>query len=297
MDKEALIRKYSKLLEYYGFSGASAFGMRSSFDIISEKKGKVTILKFVDNIDSLAKPEAETLKKLNSFFDADVFVVFKNYKSEKGDLRSIFNRHGVDCVSQDYLESLLNGSELPRAQKFIKAKYKINPIELKKLRKMQNMSMRKLSAALDISKDTIYRYEHGNAFATEPMLKKLERFFKTEMAEPSDRSKPHIKLKYHQINPDLDVNFTNVGAAPFYVLGKKHSRYEISNVVDARTMKKLAVFYTGLSTILEQDYPFFMAGETSAREVFDGIPVLTTAELKRIKDEKELIDLISERKK
>jgi predicted transcriptional regulator len=297
MDKEALIRRYSRLLEYYGFSGVSAFGMRSSFDIISEKRGKLTILKFVDNIDSLAKSEAETLKKLNGFFDADVFVVFKNYKGDKGERRAIFNRHGIDCVSQDCLETLLGGSEVPRAQKFIKTKYRINPVELKKLRGMQNMSMRKLSAALDVSKDTIYRYEHSSTFATGPTLRKLERFFKTEMAEPSDVSRPRVELKYHHMNPNLDVNFTDVGAAPFHVLGKKHSRYEISNTADARTMKKIAAFYADLSTILEQDYPFFMAGGSSAREVFDGIPVLTTAELKRIRDEKELIDLISGKRK
>jgi len=297
MDKESLIRKYSKLLEYYGFSGVSAFGMRSSFDIISEKRGKITILKFVDNIDSLAKPEAEALKKLNSFFDADVFVVFRNYKGDSSARSSIFNRHGIDCVSQDYLESLLNGSELPRAQRFIKAKYRINPLELKKLRSMQNMSMRKLSAALDISKDTIYRYEHGSTFATEPMLKKLEHFFKTGMAEQTEFSRPQIELKYHKMNPELDVNFADVGAAPFNVLGKKHSRYEISNVANIRTMKKLASFYTNLSTIFEQDYPFFMAGQGSAREIFDGIPVLTISELKKIRSEKELIDLISSKRK
>ena len=296
MDKGTLIRRYSRMLECYGFSGVSAFGMRSSFDIISEKKGKVTILKFVDNIDSLGKPEAETLKKLNSFFDADVFVIFKSYKGNKEERQSIFSRHGVDCVSQDCFEALLNGSEIPRAQRFMSAKYRINPVELKKLRKMQNMSLRKLSSVLDISKDTIYRYEHGSTFATGTKLKKLENFFKTEITEPNEISKPQMSPKYHKINPDLDINFMDVGAAPFRVLGKKNFRYEISTVADARTMKKLAAFYTNLSAILEQDYLFFMSEGIDTRESFDGVPVLTTAELKKIKDEKELIDIISAKK-
>lgn len=296
MDKESLVRRYSKMLENYGFSGVSAFGMRSSFDIISERKGKVTIIKFVDNIDSLGKSEAEALKKLNGFFDADVFVVFRTYKGERTRHRSIFTRHGVDCVSQDSFESILDGSSVPRAQRFIETKYKIDSAELRKLRGMQDMSMRKLSTVLGISKDTIYRYEHGSAFATGPRLKKLEKFFKTDITERDDTTKPHEQYKYHKLNPNLDIEFIDVGAAPFYVLGKRHSRYEISNVSDPRTTRKLAAFYKELSILLDQDYQFFVKAKSSQGTI-GGIPVLTKAELKRIKNEKELIDSISSKKK
>ena len=298
MENESLLKRYSKMLERYGFSETYTHGLRSSFDIISKKRDRVMILKFVENIDSLSKSEALSLKKLNGFFDADVFVVFNNYKGAKVDREMLFTRHGVDCVSQSTLESVLNGAKVTKAQKFISSKYKIDSGELKRLRKLQNMSMRKLSYSLRVSKDTIYRYEKGNAFTTAPTLKKIEAFFKTSLLEVHDETgKPSINYKYHRINSKLDVKFINVGSSPFHMLGRRHFRYEIGNEADSRTMKKMATFYKGFSSVLTEDYPFFITKKDKKKQSIYGIPVLSESELEKIKEEKELIDILASRTK
>jgi predicted transcriptional regulator len=298
MGSKPPLGKYPKLLERYGFDQTYASGLRSSFDIISKKRDKVMILKFVDNIDSLSRDEALALKKLNDFFDANVFVVFRTYKGKKAEKETMFTRHGVDCLSHATFELALNGGNIVRAQRFIKAKYKIDSNELKRLRKLQNISMSGLSTRLKISKDTIYRYEKGNGFATKPTLRKLEGFFKTTLTETQTKVVTQGKnYTYHKISSTLDVNFLNVGSSPFHVLGKKHSRYEIAYESDRRTMKKLADFYKKLSDVLDDDYPFFIKNEKNKLENLDGIPLLSNKELREIKDEKELLDIIQSRKK
>lgn len=290
--------KYSKLLERYGFDQTYASGLRSSFDIISKKRDRVMILKFVDNIDSLSKSDALALKKLNGFFDADVFVVFRTYKGRKAERETIFTRHGVDCLSHATFESALNGGNIVRAERFMKAKYRVDSNELKRLRKLQNISMNSLSTKLKISKDTIYRYERGTGFATKPTLRKLEGFFKTTLVETQTKvEKQNENYVYHKISNTLDVNFLDVGSSPFFMLGKKHSRYEIAYESDRRTMKKLADFYKKLSDVLDDDYPFFIKNENNKLDNLDGIPLISNKELRTIRDEKELLDIIQSRKK
>ncbi len=297
MDNESSVRRYSRLLQRHGFSDTYASGMRSTFDIIARKRDRVVILKLVDNIDSLGKAEAESLKKLNDFFDADVYVVFRTYKGAPARKEMLFTRHGVDCVSQDTLESVLNEKRLPRAEKFLGRKYRIDANELKRLRKLQDLSMRGLSSTVKISKDTIYRYERGGAFATEPTLKKMQSLFKTNMVEmPGEPKRPDVSYEYHKINRDLDVKFIDLGSSPFYMLGKRHYRYEIGIEMDNRTMKKLVTFYKGFSSVLSEDYPFIIA-KGKAKENIYGIPVLSKKELESIVDEKDLIDTLASRKK
>ncbi|MFI5412764.1 MAG: helix-turn-helix domain-containing protein [Candidatus Micrarchaeales archaeon] len=296
MDRESILRRYSKLLERYGFSETYAYGLRSSFDIISKKREKVMILKFVENIDSLSTNEAETLKKLDNFFDADVFVVFKNYKGKNPDKDTVFTRHGVDCLSYSTLEDVLEGKRTQRAQRFIKRKYKINSFELKRLRKMQNLSARSLSQLTKVSKDTIYRYEKGDSYATQPKLKKLESFFNTTLEEISiQHEKTEHNYKYQRVNESLELGFLEVGSSPFQMLGKKRFRYEIGGDADHRTMKKVASFYKRFSEVLNEDHPFFVTSRKTLKDNFDGIPVLTEKELKKIKEEKELLDIIESR--
>ena len=296
MDRDALFRKYSKLLDRYGFSETYTNGLRSSFDIISKKRDRIVILKFVENIDSLSQTEADTLKKLDNFFNADVFVLFKNYKGGKPEKDRMFTRHGVSCISYSTFEDTLNGAKITQAQKFMKRKYRIDSSELKRLRKMQDLSAKELSRLVKVSKDTIYRYEKGG-YAKELSINRLQSFFKTNLEEVGSIQKSEHKYEYQMMGENLDLGFLELNASPFEMLAKKNFRYEIGKESDARTMKKIASFYKRFSEVLNEDNPFFVSYKEKTRENFEGIPVLSKRELERIKNEKELLDVIESRKK
>ncbi len=296
MDKMGKLRKYSRLLQKYGFSETYAHNMRSCIDVVSRKRDRTVILKLVDNIDSVTRDEAATLKKLNNFFDAEVFVVFRTYKGGKAEKDMMFTRHGVDCIAENTLEDVLNRGAVPRAHRFIGERYRVEPGELSRLRKLRSMSMSALSSQTSLSKDTIYRYEKGKSFATAASVRKLEKFFNTGITVNEGAQRQKQSYKYAKLNKSLDVDFMNIDSSPFYMLGKKHSRYEVGSDSDDRTMRKVAAFYRELSETLDDNYSFFISNK-DYRENIHGIPVVSMRELAKLREEHELLDIIESRKK
>ncbi len=288
------IGKFARVLERYGFGSAGARSFRSSFDLIASRKGRLMIMKFVDNIDSLSQSESDSLKNTGNFFDADVYVLFKNMKGIAADKDMIYTRHGVSCISSTSLESLLEGKRMSKAQRFIKKKYRIDGEELRKMRKLYNMSMSGLSDSIGISKESIYRYEKSG-YATEPSVKKLEHFFKEELTVQEGQNEKK-QQKGSRMTDKLDISLFDIDRAPFHMLAKRHSRYEIGHQMDTRTMKKLALFYKEVSEILPEDYQLFIA-KKKAKEQIGGVAVISMEELSKLCEEGELIGLIQERSK
>lgn len=296
MDKKSLLKKYSRLLQTRGFSDATAYGLRSSFDIITKKKDRVLLLKLVDNIDSISDKEANALKELSTFFDGEAFIIYQNYKNKKVNDKLIFSRHGISCVSSNTFEILLDGTDIARAQRFVKTKYKVDAELLKKMRALSGFSIRELSREVGVSKDTIYRYENARTFSTSRNLKKLEKFFDYRLTEASYTKIPEFQetMKFTSVK---GISMVNLDAAPFNMLAKRHFRYEAGSQLDQRTRKKIAAFYRDLASVLEEDYPFFVTDSENGADNVDGIPIIKRKELAKIKAEKDLLDIISTRTK
>ncbi|MCL5429913.1 MAG: helix-turn-helix domain-containing protein [Candidatus Marsarchaeota archaeon] len=294
MDKRSLVNKYSKLLSSYGFSETHTINMRSSFDIVSSKKGKVTILKFVDNIDSLGKADASSLRELMQFFGADAYVVFDKYKGNVKRSDMAFTRHGVECISNNCIEYVLSGRKIALAQRFMKKKYKICSSELHRLRKLNNISIRRLSSMVKISKETIERYENEDSFAKEENVRKLEKFFNANIADIVSFGNVEMQSKQKPVGLGNDMFMES--SAPFKMLGKGRFRYEVGGLADERTMKKVSTFYKSLSEVLDSDYQFFITKERKRDNIY-GIPAISKAELSSMDDEDRLIEEITSRSK
>lgn len=284
-------------MDRYGFSEAVAKDFRSCFDIVSSRNGRITFVKVVENIDSLTMEDARALDKLGDFFDANRFIVFRSYKGRVSPKGTSFTRHGMECVSERDFESVLNGTELKHAERFTGAKYRVDAAKLRELRRIYNISIRKLSESVGVSKDSIHRYEKGDAYATGESLKRLEKFFNVKLSYgPTTGSASRTERREHVRPGPMFVKRVTVGSPPFSVLAKGGFRYEIGPSSDTRTMKKLAAFYRRAEGVLDHDYMFFISG-SQRRGSIDGTPVLSRAELSRIEDEGSLIELITSRRK
>ncbi len=284
---ESLAKKCEEELESHGFVCASTSSMRSCFDIIASRKGRLVLIKLVDNINSLSKTEAESLKKLKSFFDAEILVTFAGGRQQRGRL---FTRHGISCVEQGTLESILDNKPVAKAGRFIKERYTIDSAELKRVRSLYGMSIRELSEKAGISKDTIFRYEQGRSGAKRQSAEKLEHILGVRISSVDGSVEKPQSYSYKKLADRLDVGFLDVGA-PFDIVGKRHSRFEIARQADPRTMAKIAFFYRELLDVLPDDYRFFMVKKKDSGNL-KGIPLLTQKEVAKAKTEKELIDII-----
>jgi putative transcriptional regulator len=295
MDRKSLVRRNARMLDKLGFSQISVADTRSCFDILAEKNGSVLLLKVVKNVDSLNRTSTDALKKLGEFLDAETFIIGYMNKGVKLPEDSSLDRHGVACISGSALEyTLVSGDRPVQREKFMGARYKIDGQALKRLRSLYGVSMRELAEMLGISKDSIYRYEKDEAYATSDYVEKLERFFKNRITYgelSGTRAKGKQRYAYKKLNDKLEMEFIELGGAPFELLGKRSNRYEVGECMDPRTIEKLSVVYKQLAELLKNDYPFFIA-EKAKRSKVNGIPVLTKKELLAVADEKELVSLI-----
>jgi putative transcriptional regulator len=296
MDKQALVKRNVHLLDKLGFNQVSVADIHSCFDILAEKNGFVVMLKVVKNIDSLNESSVSALKKLGRFLDADTFVIGYMHKGERLADDSSLDRRGVSCISENALEyMLISGDRIAQSEKFCGAKYKIDGAALKRMRMLCGISMRGLAEVVGISKDSIYRYEKGEAYATRDYVDRLERFFKNRLAygeQSTTALQARQKYKYKKLNENLDMQFLELGCAPFELLGKHENRYEVGERLDPRTIGKLSILYKGMAELLKRDYPFFITDKTR-RTSINGVAVLRKKELKSIYEEDELINLIS----
>ncbi len=298
MDKKSMVKKNSALLDSLGFAQVDVTETHSCFDIMAERNGRIVLLKIVKNIDSVNGQSIEALKKLSKFLEADTFIIGSMHKGEKLSDTSSLYRRGLPCISGGALEYTLTGGEmLAKSDRFKGAKYRIDGAALRRMRKLCGMSMKQLAEAVGVSKDSIYRYERGEAYATSEYMLRLESFFKSKLWY-SDGPRP-IENKgsaseYKRLNDKLDVLFMDSGGAPFEMLGKRAYRYEIGRYADARTLNKLSSLYKGIAELLEHDYPFFISTNGRHRSV-NGIAILTNDELGAVQNEDELITIISSR--
>ena len=297
MKREQHIGEGIASMEGYGFSVVHIGRLRSCFDVLAEKKNRILMLKFVKNIDSMEEDESAALKKLGAFFGAEVMVVGSIRKGHAMEDEVQFTRRGLPCISISSLESVAGGRRMATAERSVRVKYKIDRNLLKRLRKLSGLSIRALAMATGISKDSVYRYERGDSYATYRNLGILESFFGEKLLD--DRNDPYGRSTqaYSRSFKRFGAQFVEIEAAPFSIVGKGRFRYEAGVQANSRTMKKRADLYGRIAEVLGGDYPFFMTTGKGQPDRIYGIPAVSKLELDKIEDEGELISLITERAK
>lgn len=287
--RNRLISSISKALEERGFSHISVGNMQSCFDIIAEKRGSKFLIKAVADIDSLSKSDAEDLLKLAGFFNAYAYVVGSRRKGLPFPKGIGFMRYGVTCIGASDMENALDGSGITISKKFSGVSVSISGPELRYLRRLAGISIRELSSIVNISKESIERYESGSGKVRSVNLKKLEEFFGGKLSE--NQAPPQTVFRY----PDANViRFSRVSNAPFDSIARKRFRYEAKEKsASIHTLYKVASFYSKVTEAFNEDYPFFIVSKGSAGGRLKGIPVLTKESLKKMSDEDELLNAVT----
>ncbi len=280
-----------KAIDSYGYNSIRVEGFRSCFDIIAERNGSMLIFKFISNIDGATKENSDALRKIGAMFNADTFVVGRTYKSSTIRSGFIFQRHGVNCISEDTFEDVLKSKTVKRAQKFIIEKSMPNGELIKSLRKLSGMSREDLAKEVGLSKDSIYRYESGKSWISKKNLKKLEDYFgrslKFETEEYANFSEPVG-------TSSKGMKFTYIRKDPFRMIGKGRKRYEIGRLANQRTMKKWSEFYRKLNEEFD-DYPFYLTRRKIYSKSINGVPVIGKSVFDSLPDEDALLELITYR--
>ncbi|EQD49443.1 transcriptional regulator, XRE family, partial [mine drainage metagenome] len=291
----------TRLIDAYGFEYADIVSIRTCFDVLAVKRDEKLILKFAENINSVTSNEAVALKKLRDFLGASVLIIASRGGGDRLYDTSSFTRKGITCLSSKAFEDYLNNINIPKAHKFIRNRRRIDSSKLVQERRISGLSIRKLSNALGISKDSLSRYERSNAYVKDSTLKKLEKFFSTDLSiaeheQEHDVAAPanswHISRDKQLFLGIFDRFIDNT--PPFTVLAEKSIRYEVGTANDSRAIKRLAAAYGEIGKVLSTDRQFIISGLTHGKPSLHGVPILTRRE-SELRDESQLLELIESR--
>ncbi|MGC8537527.1 MAG: helix-turn-helix domain-containing protein [Candidatus Micrarchaeia archaeon] len=302
MARSRQARRSTRMMSAYGFEYAGIDSVRTCFNMLAEKRGRRLILKFAENINTVTSKEASALNKLKEFLDADALIVASRGGADKLGDDSYFTRKGIMCLSANAFEDYLNYMDIPKAERFFRSRRRIDSSKLRKERNTSGLSIRKLSSITGISKDSLSRYERGDAYVRGATLEKLERFFSTNLSistrNESVAGSIHTLNRY--VNPterrlDIRAFESFMGdAPPFAALAEKSLRYEIGITNDRRTVRRLAAAYAEISKILHDDRQFIISDIMRGESLY-GIPILTRKESKHL-NESQLLEVIDSRR-
>ncbi|MCL5112234.1 MAG: helix-turn-helix domain-containing protein [Candidatus Marsarchaeota archaeon] len=296
MQKKNMVKDAIRILDSRGFESVQLGNVRSCFDIVARKKGRMLLFKIVENIDSIDERTAHSVAMLTNFFSTSAFAVGSGYKGSRLEEGIAFARHGISCISLETMERVIDGESPANAERFIGAKYRINGHSLREVREKSRTSIRELSEATGISADSIYRYESSSPYVSLSNWRKLEQFFNGKIRSlPAGVPEKVVDRKSgERIEESHGISLIKMDSGPFNMIGKMKLRYEVGQITDRRTSRKRAEIYARIHTLTGKDFPFFISDKASIENVF-GIPVVSRRELQQLSGEKELKEKLTAR--
>ncbi len=290
MKKEGVVRGIEKELEDNGYSTAVARNMQTCIDVFATKLGKTIAIKAVHNIDSATRSEAGSLFKIASFLGAEPVIIGESSRNGRLERSVIYKRFSVNCIASDSLEMLEEHRIHYLASRSVGVKARIDGARLRQLRKMSGMSASRLARWAGVSKETVYRYEHGGGYASGRLAEKIGRLLGGDIAvnageEEAPRAGGGRKFERTGM---MAVEIRN---APFDMVARSANRYEISYDANPRTVSKRAEFFGSLRSLLDSNYPFFISRKREGS--VNGIPMLKHDTVRRLRSEKELLEALA----
>ncbi|MGB9732703.1 MAG: helix-turn-helix domain-containing protein [Candidatus Micrarchaeia archaeon] len=289
MEREKLLKTVKEIGERGNYLQVVIERIRSSVDLIAERKGRKFAVKVIKNIDSISRDTANELRKFAEFISAKPVIIGETSKNGALSKNMIYTRFSVECMTPEGFENLLNELPQPIAAKSVKGKIRIDGSKLRAARRINNISAEKLAKEINVSKNSIYRYEEKTAYASIETVKRINTFFKDrfELMEPYNEKINQKFIPFFRMK--LDAIETR--SMPFNVVAKGNTNYyEICLRGDMRTIIKRVKVLKEIKETFENNYPFFVLEQN--RSDIMGLPVVKRSALKNITSESELLELV-----
>lgn len=324
-----VLQEINELLANNGFETSHIYE-RSCFDMVARRKLLLLLLKVLVNIDGINGVQAQEIKKISHTFMASPLIVGLKSKTEYLEEDVVYERHGIPVIGLDTLKNMIIDEEYPEILADRGGYYvQINGEILKEVREDCNLSLKDLADLAHVSRETIYKYEHGIVRACPETAMMLEDILNLKITLSIDLFKVPDSLKeldmskLNEKNPD--ENKININEAqsqklvelgfgviptqktPFDALAKldmaklpsnKEKNPIIANLEknrNQRTLKKMAIPLKDLSLITGSNSVFILDND-KIKESLDGIPVVHSWEMGEIETPAEFLKMIKERK-
>lgn len=143
------------------------------------------LIKALTNVDGLVQEQAQSLKTISYFVSAYPLVVSERTNRNSLNDEVIYSRFEVPVVTPNMFECIIEEEVIPEI-KAIKGKHTvtINTVYLRKKREELNLSLKKLSREIGISKKALYEIENQRVNPTLETVKRLEDLLDIDLKTP-----------------------------------------------------------------------------------------------------------------
>ncbi len=178
--RELILMKAISFLKTQGFNVSTFLDTNSCFDLVAKRSDLKLVIKIYSNIDGLRKEQSEELKKIAEAFNAVVLIIGEKTKAfilKKG---IVYERHLIPAMNYSTFVSVFD-TVVPSV-KYFKGKsiVEIDSEALKEKRKEKDFTLEELAKKTGITKESLYRLEHGFSTSLET-AKKLEKLLKADL--------------------------------------------------------------------------------------------------------------------
>jgi len=320
--RDHVLVEINDLLSNHGFETSNIYD-RSCFDMVARKELELLLLKILINIDGFTGNQADEIKKVADIFLASPLVVGVKSKNEYLEEDVVYERHGIPVIAKETLRNMVVDDVYPeifadRGGYYVQMDGEV----IKQVREAQNISRKDLANKAHVSRETIYKYERGMVRAFPETAMMLESILNMKITlsvnllnvpkkienENSDNSKTNVKMSMeNQPNlTKLGFGVISTSRTPFDALAKQESDIKVkrnySTVItnmeknrNQQALKKMALNVKDLSGITETDAVFLLEGRKSLKCI-EGIPVVHNWEIKEMKNSKEFLSVVRERR-
>ena len=295
---------------------ATASEKEYCFDsIVGEGNTRIAI-KVSLTIDNVSIHTRDELNKICQFLRCSPLIVGE--RTRKGHLEDgvVHTRGSIPAITLETLRLMLEEKVFPTIITKKSGKYVlVNGERLKAAREENDLSRGDVADELGLSRRAIYEYERGTISPTEDVAIRLEELFDVQLIEPINPLRATTATNL--------ADFQNQGRSVRTLLAKKalgmFSRLGLSSTLtdetpfDMLTSMQHHVLLSYLKQRLERldeerllllarlaevldEKPAIIVSDTPAFNTINGIPVISLKELLAIKDSKDLMVLIHNRR-
>jgi len=292
--REQLVQEVAEVLLNCNYLSVYCTKIHSCFDMLAKREREALLVKVLENIDAFTKQQAEDMRKIAGMLSGNGFLVGE--KSNEYKLRDgvLYERHKVSAGTLKTFKGIVGREELPRMRKFRELLVDIDERKMASRREELKLSLEELARKSGISKDTLYRYEHGKIYASEENARKIEEILGMELRKFIDPFKGRQKfVSEDTLLSILGFESVKTETAPFDILGRERKLLFAGEEADRRTMAKRAGIYSNIMDAFGSGSCFIL--NRYSKDSIAGIPVVRREEIREIRKARELMKLIEER--
>jgi len=310
MQRDHILREINELLANHSFETSHIYD-RSCFDMVARKRLLLLLLKVLINIDAFTGQQAEEIKKVASTFLASPLVVGVKSKYEYLEEDVVYERHGIPVVAPETLRNMITEEIYPevfadRGGYFVQ----VDGEAIQEARERENLSLKELADKAHVSRETIYKYEHGMVRASPETVIALESIlnmkitlsvdlFKIPEAETGNIAentpKALIKLGFGII-PTTKTPFDALATSDHQLKEKMTMITNMEKNRNQKILKKMAINVKALSNVTGTDAVFILKNKKPL-SCIEGVPVVHNWEMDEMESSGEFLKIIKERKK